>query len=147
VCVVFKSYDQALSFMMCAKNNPYLIKCVVGFVIMVICVIISISLYFGYGGGAEAKIEMNGDKNKSIVQQSAGLHLIEVNNSGDCKGNWSYAEYSVVLLVFVFILKCSHLCHYCFVTKKLVKKKVTQIGIQMKDLGKQPGDVVIVPGI
>ena len=133
--------------MMCAKNNPYLIKCVVGFVIMVICVIISISLYFGYGGGAEAKIEMNGDKNKSIVQQSAGLNLIEVNNSGDCKGSWSYAEYSVVLLVFVFILKCSHLCHYCFVTKKLVKKKVTQIGIQMKDLGKQPGDVVIVPGI
>ena len=99
------------------------------------------------GGGAEAKIEMNGDKNKSIVQQSAGLHLIDGNNSGDCKGNWSYAEYSVVLLVFVFILKCLHLCHYCFVTKKLVKKKVTQIGIQMKDLGKQPGDVVIVPGI
>ena len=49
--------------------------------------------------------------------------MIEVNNSGDCKGNWSYAEYSVV------------------------KKKVTQIGIQMKDRGKQPGDVVIVPGI
>ena len=56
-------------------------------------------------GGAEAKIEMKGDKNKSIVQQSAGLHLIEVNNSGDRKGNWTYAEYSVVLLVFVFILK------------------------------------------
>ena len=106
-----------------------------------------ITLLWLRGGGAEAKIEMNGDKNKSIVQQSAGLHLIEVNNSGDCKGNWSYAEYSVVLLVFVFILKCSHLCHYCFVTKKLVKQKVTQIGIQMKDLGKQPGDVIIVPGI
>ena len=90
---------------------------------------------------------MNGDQNKSIVQQSAGLHLIEVNNSGGCKGNWTYAEYSVVLLAFVFILKFSHLCYYCFVTKKLVKKKVTQIGIQMKDLGKQPGDVVIVPGI
>ena len=106
-----------------------------------------ITLLWLWGGGAEAKIEMNGDKNKSIVQQSAGLHLIEVNNSCDCKGNWTYAEYSVVLLVFVFILKCSHLCHYCFVTKKIVKKKVTQIGIQMNDLGKQPGDVVIVPGI
>ena len=56
MCVVFKSYDQALSFMMCAKNNPYLIKCVVGFVIMVICVIISISLYIAYGVGSEAKI-------------------------------------------------------------------------------------------
>ena len=73
--------------MMCTKNNPYLTKCVVGFVIMMICVIISMSLYFGYGVGSTAKIEMNGDQNKSIVQQSAGLHLIEVNNSGDCKGN------------------------------------------------------------
>ena len=79
-CVLLFSLSTKLKFMMCAKNNPYLIKCVVGFAIMIICVVISISLYFGYGGGAEAKIEMNGDKNKSIVQQSAGLHLIEVNN-------------------------------------------------------------------
>ena len=98
-------------------------------------------------GGAEAKIEMNGDKNKSIVQQSAGLHLIEVNNSGDCKGSWSYAEYAVVLRVFVLILKCSHLCHYCLLTKKLVNSKVAKVGIQMKDLSKQPTDVVIIPGI
>ena len=100
--------------MMCTKNNPYLAKCVVGFVIMVICFIISISLYFGYWVGSTAKIEMNGDQKDSIVQQSLGLHLIEVNSSGGCKGNWTYAEYSVVMLVFVFILKCSHLCHYCF---------------------------------
>ena len=36
-------------------------------------------------GGAEANVVMNGDKNKSSVQQSVGLHLLEVNNSGDCK--------------------------------------------------------------
>ena len=120
----------------------------VGFVIMVICVIISISLYIAYGVGSEAKIEMNGDQNESIVQQSSGLHLIEVNSAGGCKGNWTWAEYSVVVLVFVFILKCTHLCHYCFVTKSLVKKKVThEIGQQMKNLSKQPDDVVIVPGI
>ena len=54
----------------------------------------------------------------------------------------------MVVLVFVFILKCTHLCHYCFVTKSLVKKKVThEIGQQMKNLSKQPDDVVIVPGI
>ena len=98
-------------------------------------------------GGAEAKIEMTGDKNKSIVQLSAGLHLIEVNNSGDCKGSWSYAEYAVVLLVFLLILKCSHLCHYCVLTKRLVNNKVAKVGIQMKDLNKPPNDVVIVPDI
>ena len=134
--------------MMCTKNNPYLTKCVVGFVIMVICVIISISLYIAYKVGSEAKIEMNGDQNESIVQLSSGLHLIEVNSAGGCKGNWTWAEYSVVVLVFVFILKCSHLCHYCFVTKSLVKKKVThEKGKQMKNLSKQPDDVVIVPGL
>ena len=117
--------------MMCSKNTPYWQKFVVGVVIMMICVIISMSLYIGYSGGSEAKIEMNG-----------------VNGSIECKGNWTWAEYSVVVLVFVIILKCSHLCHYCFVTKKLVKKKVThEIGIQMKNLSKQPDDVVIVPGI
>ena len=51
-----------------------------------------ITLFWLRGGS-----RFNGDKNKSIIQQSAGLH------------------YSVVLLV--------------------------------KDLGKQPTDVVIVPGI
>ena len=70
-----------------------------------------------------------------------------MNNSGDCKGSWSYAEYAVVLLVFVLILKCPHLCHYCLLTKKLVKSKVAKVEIQRKDMGKQPTDVVIVPGI
>ena len=120
----------------------------VGFVIMVICVIISISLFIAYGVGSEAKIEMNGDQNESIVQQSSGLHLIEVNSAGGCEGNWTWEEYSVVVLVFVFILKCSHLCHYCFVTKSLVKKKVTnEMGKQMNNLSKQPDDGVIVPGL
>ena len=141
------SLSTKLKFMMCTKTNPHLIKCVVGIAIMAICVVISTSLYFGIGGGAEAKITMKGDKNKSIVQQSAGLHLIEVNNSGDCKGSWSYAEYAVVLLVFLLILKCSHLCHYCVLTKRLVNNKVAKERIQMKDLNKPPNDVVIIPGI
>ena len=46
-------------------------------------------------GEAEASVEMKGDNNKSVVHQSAGLHLIEVKNSGgtsgECDGSWSYA--------------------------------------------------------
>ena len=134
--------------MLCGKNTPYLQKFVVGFVIMMIGVVISMSLYIASSGGSEAKIEMNGDQDESIVQQSSGVHLLEVNGSIVCEGNWTWAEYSVVVLVFIFILKCTHLCHYCFVTKSLVKKKVThEIGQQMKNLSKQPDDVVINPGI
>ena len=131
---------------MCTKPNPHL-KCLVGIAIMIICIVISTALYFSYGGGIEANIEMNGEKNKSVIQQSAGLHLIEVNNSGDCKGNWSYAEYAVVLLVFVLFLKCTHLCHYCFLTKKLVNSKVAKNELQMKNLNKDQANVVIIPGI
>ena len=78
--------------MMCSKNTPYWQKFVVGFVIMMICVIISMSLYIAYSGGSEAKIEMNGDQDESIVQQSSGLHLLEVNGSIGCEGNWTWAE-------------------------------------------------------
>ena len=131
---------------MCTKPNPHL-KCLVGIAIMIICVVISTALYFSYGGGIDANIEMNGEKNKSVIQQSAGIHLIEVNNSGDCKGNWSYAEYAVVVLVFVLFLKCTHLCHYCFLTKKLVNSKVAKNELQMKNLNNEQANVVIIPGI
>jgi hypothetical protein len=115
---------------------------------MMVDVIIIMSVYFNSGADAEATIEMNGEDNKSVVQQSAALHFLEVNNSGDCQGKWSWAEYTVVIVWFVFILKCSHLVHYCFVTKAIVRKKVAQVEMEMKDLGKNtPSDVVIVPGI
>ena len=49
---------------------------------------------------------------------------------------------------FHFILKISHLLHYCFVTKAIVKRKVAKVEMEMKDLGKAAAnDVVIVPGI
>ena len=92
---------------MCIKTNPQVIKCVVGVAIMVLNGVISISLYFGLGE-AKSSVVMQGDNNKSKVSQSVGVHLIEVNNSGDSGdcNSWSYAEYAVVLLVFVIFLKC-----------------------------------------
>ena len=118
---------------------------------MMILIIISMSIYIGNSGGSEASISMNGYQDESFVQQSSGLHLLEVNGgSTGCEGNWTIAEYSVVVLVFVFILKCTHLCHYCLVTKSLVKRKVkNEVGLQMKVLSKKPDDNngVIVPGI
>ena len=133
--------------MMCSKQTPYFIKWIIGFVMTVIGISVIMSVYFSSGGDSKATIEMQGGDNKSVVQQSAGFHVLEVNNSGECQG-WSWAEYSVVIMGFLFILKCSHLLHYCFVTKAIVRKKVAQVEIEMKDLGKgSPNDVVIVPGI
>ena len=101
----------------------------------------------GSGGDSKASIEMQGDDNKSVVQKSTGFHVLEVNNSGDCQG-WSWAEYYVVIMGFLFILKCSHWLHYCFVFKAIVRNKLAQVEMEMKDLGKaSPNDVVIVLGI
>ena len=134
---------------MCIKTNPKVIKCVVGVAIMILLGVISISLYFGLGG-AESSVVMQGDNNKSKVSQSVGVHLIEVNNSGDSGdcNSWTYAEYSVVLLVFVIILKCSHLGHHCIWTRKLIKSSVAKERIRMQnDLDKLPKLPVIVPAI
>ena len=141
-------------FMMCGKNTPYLHKFVGGCVIIMIIVIISMSVFISYSGGSEAKVELNGDQDEALIQQSSGVHLLEVNGADlgsiGCKGSWTWAEYICVVLGFIFILKCSHIAHYCFLTKSLVKKKVTRnVGLQMENLNKQPvgNDVVIVPGI
>ena len=133
--------------MMCSKQTPYFIKWIIGFVMTVIGISVIMSVYFSSGGDSEATIEMQGDDNKSVVQLSDGFHVLEVNNSGGCQG-WSLAEYSVVIMGFLFIFKSSHLLHYCFVTKAIVRKKFAQVEMEMKDLGKaSPNDVVIVPGI
>jgi hypothetical protein len=71
---------------MCSKQSPYFTKWIVGFVMMMIGIIVIMSVYFSSGGDSEATIEMQGDDNKSVVQQSAGFHVLEVNNSGECQG-------------------------------------------------------------
>ena len=118
--------------------------------ITMISVIISMSIFIGYSGSSAAKVELNSDQDEALIQQSSGLHLLEVNGSISCKGIWTWADYICVMLGFIFILKCTHMAHYCFLTSSLVKKKVTRdVGQQMKNLNKQPegNDGVIVPGI
>ena len=121
--------------------------------IIMIIVIIIMAVFISNSGGSEAKVELNGDQDEALIQQSSGVHLLEVNGADlgsiGCKGV-QRSEYICVLLVFILILKCSHIAHYCFLTKSLVKKKVTRnVSVQMENLTKEPlvKDVVIVPGI
>ena len=135
---------------MCVKTNPKVVKIVVGVVIVILICVISLSLYFGIGQ-AKSSVVMKGDNKQSKVSQSVGLHLIEVNNSGDTGGcnNWTYAEYSVFLLVFAIILKCSHLGHHCIWTKRQIRNSVAKERSRMQvDLDKlSTNERVIVPAI
>ena len=96
---------------------------------------------------------MSGDQDKAVIQQSSGIHLLEVNGnnlgSKQCNG-WTWVDCLCVGQIFVFILKCTHLVHYCFLTKGLVKKKLAfKVSIQMKDLTSNQSNSppVIAPGL
>ena len=128
--------------MMCGKGGvPYTQKFLGGCIIIMIIIIIILAVFINFSEGSEAKVELSGDNDEALIQQSSGLHLLEVNgaNLGSMGGkdNWSWVEYLCILLVFIFFLNCTHIAHYCFFTKKMVKKKVARnVSIEMKNLTK-----------
>ena len=132
---------------MCKTQVPYFLKWIMGAVMTVIGIAVIISIFYG-GGGSQADIVMQGEDNNSVIQQSSGSHVIEVNDtgvSGKCKG-WNWSEYALGILGFIFILKVTHLLHYCLFTKAIIKRKVSKIEMDMRSLGNVPNnDVVIVP--
>ena len=139
-------------YKMCAKDMPYIQKVCGGWVIIMIVIIIIMGAYIGISAGSEANVEMSGDQDEAVIQQSSGVHLIEVNgtNLGSKQYNgWSWVEYICGGQIFVFVLKCTRLVHYCFLTKKLVKKRLApEVCIQMKDLtNDESSSPVIVPGL
>ena len=132
------------------KDMTYIQKYCGGCFVIMVLVIIILSVYISVNAGASASVEMSGDYDESVVQQSSGFHVLEVNGNNlgtdQCNG-WSWVNYLCVGLIFGFILKCTHLMHYCFLTKGLVKKKLArEVSVQMKDLTNQPSNLpVVVP--
>ena len=126
------------------------VKILVGVVILMLIGVISLAIYFGMSQ-ANASVSMQGDHNQSKVSQSAGLHILEINNQGDNVGcnSWTVSEYSVILLTFIIILKCSHLIHHCCWTERQVRnslaKERSRVQIDLDKLASP--DRVIVPAI
>ena len=133
---------------------PYTQKFLGGCTIIMIIIIIILAMVINFGGESGAKVEISGENGQALVEQSSGLHLLEVNGAdlGSIGGKekWSWMEYLCVVLGFIFFLNCTHIAHYCLFTKKIVKKKVARnVSIEMKNLTKEPltNDVVTVPGL
>ena len=140
------------TIVMCSKQVPYFLKWVIGFVMTLIGIFVIISTWYGIGGSDEAQVVLGGEDNKSVIQQSSGFHVLELNNSGDSDGcqGWSWSEYALVIVGFILFLKFTHILHYCLVSKAMIKTKVAKkVAMQMKDLPviPPPEDVVVVPGI
>ena len=116
-------------------------------------IIIILSIVINFGGESGAQVEMSGDNESTLVEQSSGIHLLEVNGAdlGSIDGNgWSWMEILCVVLGFIFFLNFTHIAHYCMFTKKVVKIKVARdVQLEMGKLAKAPlaNEAVIVPGL
>ena len=125
-------------------------KVLVGLVILGLAGVISLAVYFG-SGQANASVTLQGDHNQSKLSQSAGLHILEINNQGDNVGcnTWTVAEYAVILLTFIILLKCTHIIHYCCWTKRQIKNSLAKERARVQiDLDKLAlPNRVIVPAI
>ena len=140
---------------MCGKGGvPYTQKFLGGCTIIMIIIIIILAMVINFGGESDAKVEISGENGQALIEQSSGLHLLEVNGAdlGSIGGKekWSWMEYLCVVLCFIFFLNFTHIAHYCLFTKKILKKKVDRnVSIEMGKRTKEPlaNDVVTVPGL
>ena len=135
---------------MCSKMSSKAVKVLVGLVILGLAGIISLAVYFG-SGQANASVTLQGDHNQSKLSQSAGLHILEINNQGDnvdCN-TWTVAEYAVILLTFIILFKCSHVIHHCVWTERQIKNSLVKERARVQiDLDKLAlPNRVIVPAI
>ena len=58
-------------------------KWLCGFGAIMILIIIILSVVISYSGGCGNKVEMEGNGDSALVEESSGLHLLEINKSGN----------------------------------------------------------------
>ena len=114
---------------MCGKEEiPYVQKWLCGCTVILVIIIIILSAIISVGDGSDAKVEFNGDNDSALVEQSSGIHLLEVNGADlgsiGGKNEWSWMEYLFVVLGIIFLLNFTHIAYYCLITKRMVSSKV-----------------------
>ena len=109
------------------REAKYPLKCICLILVVITGLVVGLVMTVSLVGGANPTVEISGDQDSSFIRESNGIHLLEVNTSdqgSENPGNWSVMELGFVGMTFVFLVNLSHWAHYCFITKKLVKKRV-----------------------
>ena len=139
---------------MCGKGEvPYTQKYLCGCTVIMLVIIIILSIIINFGGKSGAQVEMSEENGSALVEQSSGIHLLEVNGAdlGSIGGNkWSWMKILCVVLGFIFFLHLTHIAHYCLFTKKVVKRKVARdVQLELGKLAKAPlaNEAVTVSGL
>ena len=132
--------------------SPKAVKILVTLIVLGVIGGISVVIYF-VTAQSTATVNVQGEHAQSKLSQSSGIHLLEFTNQGggsECN-NWSISDYAVVVLTFIILLKLSHLLHYFFLTRKLVKKSVLKekqkAKISQEKLELAPVERIIVPAL
>ena len=128
---------------MCGKGEVnYTQKYLSGCIVIMLVIIVILAMLVNFGGKSGGSVEMTGENESALVEESLGIHLLEINGSGmsSTGGNeWNWMEILCVVLGFIFVLNFTHICHYCFFTKKVVKRKVARdVQMEMGRLAKAP---------
>ena len=113
-----------------------------------VVVIMVMSSYFWSSGTNE--IDMGAGDDTSIVKESSGFHIIEVDGLGSTDGQgWSWLEIGFIILAIKLGLICSHVIHYFCLTKKIFKQKLARAGvnIEMKDVAPVVPAVLHTPAL
>jgi hypothetical protein len=103
------------------------LKCICLICVIITGLVVGLVMTVKLVGGANTKVELTGDQDSSFIRESNGIHLLEVNTSdqgSENPGTWSFMEWGFVGMTLVFLVNLSHWAHYCFITKRLVKKRV-----------------------
>ena len=135
---------------MCKEGKCYP-KWMCGFGAVMVVIIIVLSVVISYGGGVGNQVQMDGNGDSALVEESSGLHLLEINESGKGSNgaNWTWMEIGFTILCFKFVLVISHILHYCW-TKKIFKQKVAKnMVVEMARLDWDPpaAQGVVVPAL
>ena len=140
---------------MCGKEEiPYVQKWLCGCTVIMVIIIFILSAIINISGESGAQVELNGDNESALVEQSSGIHLLEVNGpdlgSIGGKNEWSWMEYLCVVLGIIFLLNFTHIAHYCLITKRMVSSKVGRnVQLELGKLANAPlaNESVTVPGL
>ena len=138
---------------MCPTGEAkYPVKCICVILVVITGLVAGLVMTVSLVGGANPTVEISGENDSSFIRESNGIHLLEVNTSGQesgSPGTWSYMELGFVVMVFGFLVNISHMVHYCVITKRLVKKRVQkERDIELAKLAIiPPTDAVVVPAL
>ena len=136
---------------MCGKGEvPYTQKYLCGCTVIMLVIIVILSMVINFGGKSGSTVEMSGENESALVENSSGIHLLEINGSGmssnGCR-EWSWMEISCVVLGFIFVLNFTHISqlyrwhiwHSCY-SAYLTHKKPQYTCLAWSDVGMSMGE-------